>query len=103
MPIEWMPWRRSAIRLVRAFYDMIAVTVAYVLFVIWVLDGFNLTQALLVIGVATAASAPALYLPGVHRHVWRYVSVRDAAVATPITSSAWVRLKPSSTQITNST
>ena len=44
MPVEWMPWRRSAIRLVRAFYDVIAVTVAYVLFVIWVLDGFNLTQ-----------------------------------------------------------
>ena len=45
MPVEWMPWRRSAIRLVRAFYDVIAVTVAYVLFVIWVLDGFNLGNA----------------------------------------------------------
>lgn len=79
MPIEWMPLRRSVVRLVRAFYDIIAVAFSYILFVIWVLNGFDWTEAALVIGVATTAAAPALYIAGVHRHVWRYVSVRDAA------------------------
>jgi len=82
MPIEWMPLRRSILKLLRAFYDVIAVAMAYTLFVIWVLNGFDLAEAALVIGVATAAAAPAIYLAGVHRQIWRFVSVRDAASLT---------------------
>ena len=82
MPWNWMPLRRSLVRLFRAFYDIIAVAFAYLLFVVWVLNGFDWEGALFVIGVATFAAAPALYLAGVHRHVWRYVSVRDAASLT---------------------
>lgn len=79
MPIKWIPLRRSLARLVRAFFDVIAVTAAYTLFVIWVLNGFDWGEAALVIGVATAAAAPAIYITGVHRQIWRFVSVRDAA------------------------
>lgn len=79
MPVEWMPLRRSLVRLVRAFFDVIAVTAAYTLFVIWILNGFDWGEAALVIGVATAAAAPAIYVTGVHRQIWRFVSVRDAA------------------------
>ena len=82
MPWNWMPLRRSLVRLFRAFYDIIAVAFAYLLFVVWVLNGFDWEGALFVIGVATFAAAPARAIAGVHRHVWRYVSVRDAASLT---------------------